>query len=125
MRPIETNEAPEAVGAYSQGVVQDQAIYTSGQIGLDPNTGQLIEESFEQEVRQALENLLSVVRAGGGSAESIVKTTVFLSDLSYYETLNAVYHSYFSDVLPARSVVEVASLPKNARVEIEAVAGFP
>lgn len=119
---IETDRAPEAVGAYSQGTVRDGLIFTSGQIALDPGTGEIIRDDFEAEARQVLDNLLAVVEAGGGRADTILKTTVFLTDLSLYADLNEVYEDVFQSALPARSVVEVASLPKNVRLEIEAVA---
>jgi len=119
---IKTDQAPEAVGAYSQGIIQGDTIYTSGQIGLDPDSGQMVDDSFEDEANQTLKNLIAVVRAGGGTAQSVLKTTVYLNDLSHYASLNEIYQSYFSEPLPARSAIEVATLPRNVRVEIEAVA---
>ncbi|MFB6355984.1 MAG: Rid family detoxifying hydrolase [bacterium] len=122
METIRTSDAPEAVGTYSQGRVVNGMIFTSGQIAIDPETGQLVSADFPSEAEQVLDNLLSVVRAGGGDRDSIVKTSVFLTDLSLYDSLNEVYRSYFEDSLPARSVVEVQSLPKDVHLEIEAVA---
>jgi 2-iminobutanoate/2-iminopropanoate deaminase len=121
METISTDRAPEAVGAYSQAVVRDGLIVTSGQVGLDPDSGEMVDAGVEAEIRQALDNLLAVVEAGGGSESSILKTTVYLTDLDHYDLLNEVYHDYFSDFLPARSVVEVSDLPAGASVEIEAI----
>lgn len=122
VRTIETETAPEAVGAYSQGRCVDGWIITSGQVGLDPSSGKLVQEDVEREVRQALNNVLAVVEAAGGHRESVVKTTVFLTDLDHYDVVNAAYREVFGSSLPARSVVEVRSLPAGASVEIEAMA---
>ncbi len=121
MEVIQTEEAPEAVGAYEQGRVADGWIYTAGQVALDPATGEWVNGSFRAEVRRVLRNVLAVVRAGGGDRSSIVKTTVYLTDLEDYDPLNEVYRGFFDASLPARSVVEVAGLPGEAAVEIEAV----
>lgn len=118
---IQTEEAPEAVGAYQQGRVADGWIYTAGQVALDPATGEWVNDSFRAEVRRVLRNLLAVVRAGGGDRSTIVKTTVYLTDLEDYEPLNEAYRDFFDASPPARSVVEVAGLPGEAAVEIEAV----
>lgn len=119
---IQTDAAPGAVGAYEQGRVADGWIHTSGQVALDPETGDWVTDRFRDEARRVLRNLLAVVRAGGGDRESVVKTTVYLTDLDHYEALNEVYRDVFGDALPARSVVEVAGLPGEASLEIEAVA---
>lgn len=121
MEVIQTEEAPEAVGAYEQGRVADGWIYIAGQVALDPATGEWVNGSFRAEVRRVLRNVLAVVRAGGGDRSSIVKTTVYLTDLEDYDPLNEVYRGFFDASLPARSVVEVAGLPGEAAVEIEAV----
>lgn len=122
VRTIETETAPKAVGAYSQGRYVDGWIITSGQVGLDPASGELVQGDVEREVRQALNNVLAVVEAGGGHRESVVKTTVFLTNLDHYDVVNAAYRDVFGSSLPARSVVEVRSLPAGASVEIEAMA---
>jgi len=120
---IETTEAPEAVGAYSQGTIHGDLIFTSGQIAIDPETGSMLEGDFRAEATVAIDNMLAVVRAGGGSRDRIVKTTVFLDDISNYSMLNEVYSQKIGVPLPSRSVIEVRSLPKDAQIEIEAIAG--
>ncbi len=121
-KELSTKEAPAAVGAYSQGQVAGDLIFTSGQIGLDPETNRPIRNNIEAETRQVLENLINVVKAGGGNKNSIVKTTVYVTDLDNYQLINEIYESIFQDSLPARSVVEVADLPKEMNLEIEAIA---
>ncbi len=121
-KEIQSDEAPAAVGAYSQGQQVGELIFTSGQIALHPDSGELVTGSFREEARQVLENLLAVVKAGEGSRESIVKTTVYLTDLSLYDELNEIYSDYFAKSLPARSVVEVKALPRGVNLEIEAIA---
>lgn len=124
METIRTEEAPDAVGAYSQGCVVQGVLHTSGQIGLDPDLGTLVDGGPEEELRQCLRNVLAVVRAGGGSTGSIVKTRAFLLDLEDYDRLNAVYEDLLDEPLPARTVVGVNDLPGGARAEIEAVAAI-
>lgn len=122
METIETEEAPAAVGTYSQGRVVGDRIVTAGQIGLDPGSGELVDGEFTAEARRALKNVLAVVRAGGGTADTLLTTTVYLTDLDHYETVNSIYESILTEPYPPRAVVEVSSLPKSARVEIEAEA---
>ena len=119
---IHTDLAPAAVGPYSQGVCVDHLIFTAGQIPLDPDTGKLVEGSFEEQVYRVLRNLAGILSAAGGSLDSVVKFTVYLTDLDSYATLNDVFERYFAADPPARSVVQVAALPLGASVEIEAVA---
>ena len=119
---IHTDLAPEAVGPYSQGVCVDNLIFTAGQIPLDPDTGLLVEGNFEEQVYRVLRNLAGILSAAGGSLDSVVKFTVYLTDLDSYATLNDVFERYFAADPPARSVVQVAALPLGASVEIEAVA---
>ncbi len=114
--------APQAIGPYSVAVRWGGLIFTSGSIGTDPETGELVEGGIEAETRQALENLAKVLKAGSSSLEMVLKTTVFLADLDDYSLMNEVYEEYFSQDPPARSAVGVARLPKGAAVEIEAVA---
>lgn len=121
LKTLESNQAPDAVGPYSQAKLAGNFIYTSGQLGIDPGTGEL-QEGFEAEVNQVLENLLTLVKSGGGESNSIVKITVYLIETRLYESFNNVYESFFTTNPPARSVVGASELPGNARVEIEAVA---
>lgn len=119
---VEAAGAPAAIGPYSQAVAAGPWVWCSGQIPLDPATGQLVGGSIEAQARRVFENLSAVLRAAGSSLDRVVKTTVFLADLGDFATLNAVYAEYFGEVPPARSTVQVAALPRGARVEIEAVA---
>ena len=118
---IATEKAPQAIGPYSQAVRASDLLFLSGQLGVDPQTGEF-PESFEDEVRQVMANLQAVLEAAGATLADVVKTTVFLDDLSRFAEMNAIYAEYFTDAPPARATVQVAALPKNARLEIEAVA---
>lgn len=122
METIRRSEAPDAVGAYAQGRVVQGVVHTSGQIGLDPDSGTLVDDDPEAEIRRCLRNVLAVVRGGGATPDSLVKTRAFLLDLGDYDTLNVVYEDLLPEPLPARTVVGVNDLPGGARVEIEAVA---
>ncbi len=119
---IETNDAPKAIGTYSQGTIYNNLVFTSGQIPLDPQKGALVEGGFRVEVEQVLNNLDGVLRAGNSSLDNILKLTVFLTDITFFPDVNDVFKIFFKKNLPARSVVEVSSLPLNSRIEIEAVA---
>jgi len=119
---IETNDAPKAIGTYSQGTIYNNLVFTSGQIPLDPQKGTLVEGGFRVEVEQVLNNLDGVLRAGNSSLDNILKLTVFLTDITFFPDVNDVFKIFFKKNLPARSVVEVSSLPLNSRIEIEAVA---
>lgn len=119
---ITAENAPQAIGPYSAGIRAGEFIFASGSLGVDPETGEFIPGGIEAQTRQALKNLEQVLMAGGGSLKSIVKTTVFMQDLSQFGAMNAVYAEFFPDEPPARSTVEVAALPKGAAVEIEAIA---
>ncbi len=120
---IQTQHAPKAIGTYSQGIIFQNLVFTSGQIPINPENGKLIENNFKLEVHQVLKNLNAVLKEGGSSLQSAVKLTVFLTDLSYFPVVNEVFNDYFPNDPPARSAVQVSALPMNARVEIEAV-GF-
>jgi 2-iminobutanoate/2-iminopropanoate deaminase len=122
--PISTPHAPAAIGPYSQGIEARGArtIYLSGQIPLDPATGELVTGTIEEETARAMENLRGALAAAGAGLEHVVKTTVFLVDLGDFARMNAVYGSHFGAAPPARSTVQVAALPRGARVEIEAIA---
>jgi len=119
---ITTEKAPKAIGPYSAGIQVNGFVYTSGQLGLDPQSGTLVEGGIEAETRRALENLKAVLEAGGSGLSQVVKTTVFLRDMGDFGKMNAIYETFFSNQPPARSAVQVAALPKGAAVEIEAVA---
>jgi 2-iminobutanoate/2-iminopropanoate deaminase len=119
---ISTNEAPAAVGPYSQAVRVGSTIYCAGQIPLDPKSGQIVPGDIGAQTRRVLENITAVLKAEGLSFQNIVKTTIFLTDLADFQTVNEIYASYFKQALPARSTVQVPALPKGARIEIEAIA---
>ena len=114
--------APEAIGPYSLGIKSDGLVFASGSLGVDPESGELVDGGIEAQTRQALMNLESVLEAGGSSLQYVVKTTVFMQDLNEFPQMNAVYAEFFSNEPPARSTVQVAALPKGAAVEIEAIA---
>ncbi|MFW5942593.1 MAG: RidA family protein, partial [Chloroflexota bacterium] len=119
---ISTDNAPAAVGPYSQAVCAGSLVYTAGQIPLDPNTGKLVEGDVQAQTRQVIHNLKAVLEAAGSSLENVVKTTVFLNDINDYAAVNDVYGGFFGESAPARSAVQVAALPLGARLEIEVVA---
>jgi 2-iminobutanoate/2-iminopropanoate deaminase len=118
---IVTPHAPAAIGPYSQAIRAGNFIFTAGQIGLDPASGKL-REGLEAQTRQALNNLQAILEAAGSSLQNVVKTTIFLTDINHFPTVNAVYGDLFSSNPPARSTVQVAALPLGALVEIEAIA---
>lgn len=121
-RVVSTDKAPAAIGPYSQAIVSGDTVYCSGQIPLDPATGELVTGSIENLTRRVLDNLGAVLEAAGASFASVVKTTIFLEDMSDFQRVNEVYAEYFGDVLPARATVAVKELPKSTRVEIDAIA---
>lgn len=121
-RAVETPDAPKAIGPYSQAIVANGFVYTAGQVGADPKTGTLVEGGIEAQTEQVLKNIAAVLKASGSSLESVVKTTVFLADMNDFAKMNEVYAKYFKAPFPARSTVQVARLPRDAKVEIEAVA---
>ena len=118
---IQTSDAPKAIGTYSQGIRSKNLVFTSGQIPINPKTGELIIGDFKAEAHQLLTNLDGVLKGGGSSLQSAVKLTVFLTDLSYLAQVNEVFDSFFPKDPPARSAVQVSALPMNARIEIEAI----
>lgn len=118
---VATNQAPAAIGPYSQAVKTGLVVFTSGQIGLDPRTTELVGDDFEQQVRQAFRNLAAVAQAAGGSLANAVKFTLFLTDLSKFSIANSVMAEIVPQPFPARSTVGVASLPKGAQFEVEAI----
>lgn len=119
---VHTDHAPAAVGPYSQAIRVGGAVYTAGQIGLDPRTGAIVPGGVEAETRQALDNLGAVLAAAGTGWSSVVKTTLFLADMGDFAAVNAIYAERFAEAPPARSTVQAAALPLGARFEIEAVA---
>jgi 2-iminobutanoate/2-iminopropanoate deaminase len=119
---ISTSEAPAAIGPYSQAVRAGAVVYCAGQIPLDPKTGQIVSGGIDVETRRVLDNIAAILRAEGLSFEHVVKTTIFLIDLGDFQSVNEIYGSYFKQAPPARSTVQVAALPKGARVEIEVIA---
>ena len=120
---IATSLAPSAIGPYSQGVRSGSMIFVSGQIAIDPSTGQLIDDkNIQGQTRRVLQNLLAVVDAAGGSAGNVVKTTVFLRDMNDFAEMNAVYSEFFTSSPPARSTVQAARLPRDVSVEIDCIA---
>ena len=118
---IQTSDAPKAIGTYSQGIKSGSLVFTSGQIPLNPKTGELIDGDFKMEISQVLTNLNGVLKSGGSSLKKTVKLTVFLTDLSYFPQVNEVFEEFFPENPPARSAVQVSALPMNAKIEIEAV----
>jgi 2-iminobutanoate/2-iminopropanoate deaminase len=119
---IKTENAPEAIGPYSQAIAIDGMIFASGQIAIDPATGKLSQGSIEDQTRLVLNNLKAVLEAGGCTFDNVVKCTVFLEDMDDFSRMNAVYAEFFSPPYPARAAVQVARLPKDVKVEIEAIA---
>ena len=119
---IETRQAPAAIGPYSQAVEIDGTVFLSGQIGLDPKTAALVQGGIEHETRQVLDNIREVLRAANLGYGDVVKTTIFLVSLADFEIVNGVYGEHFTEGYPARSTVQVAALPRGARIEIEVIA---
>lgn len=119
---IATQKAPGAIGPYSQGVAAGGFVFTSGQLPMDPETGAMAAPDIEVQTRQVLRNLQAVLEAGGAGLEDVVKTTVYLKDMEDFARMNAVYQEFFTGTFPARSAFQVARLPKDALVEVEAVA---
>ncbi|MBR1816096.1 MAG: RidA family protein [Lachnospiraceae bacterium] len=119
---ISTPKAPAAIGPYSQAIVVDNMIFTSGMIPIIPETGELETGDIEAQARQAIKNLVTLLAEAGSSAENVIKTTVFIKDMNDFAKVNEVYAEFFTENFPARSCVEVARLPKDVLVEIEAVA---
>jgi 2-iminobutanoate/2-iminopropanoate deaminase len=119
---IHTNQAPAAVGPYSQAVRVGNLLFTAGQIGLDPVTGQMMEADVATQTERVLQNLAAILNAGGSSLEQVIKCTVFLMDMADFAAMNEVYGRFFPQNPPARSTVQVSGLPLGARVEVEAIA---
>lgn len=121
---INTTNAPAPIGPYSQAVMYGDMLYTSGQIAIDPTSGEMVMESIQAETRQVMENLKAVLAAADMSFENVIKTTIFLNDMGQFAEVNAIYGEYFdADTAPARETVQVANLPKYVNVEIGMIAG--
>ena len=122
---VRTADAPQAIGPYSQAVVAGGVVYCSGQIPIDPASGVLVDGDIAAATRRVLTNLQAVLAAGGSSLQDVVKTTVYLADMNDFAAMNEVYATFFGDPPPARSTVQAARLPRDARIEIDAVAIVP
>ncbi len=122
---IHTTLAAPAIGPYSQAIRIGQFLFVSGQIPIDPDTGDMVSDDITQQTERVIRSLKFVLDAAGGSLSDVVRTTVFLTDLADFADMNAVYASYFNAPAPARSTVQIAALPKSARVEIDAIAVIP
>jgi len=122
MRVIATDAAPKAIGPYSQAIALEQLIFTAGQVALDPNSGELVGRTTAEQTEQVFANLKAVLEAAGTSLGNVVKTTVYLADMADFAQMNEVYAKHFGTHKPARSTVQAAGLPKNARVEIDVIA---
>jgi 2-iminobutanoate/2-iminopropanoate deaminase len=121
MKEIKTNKAPEAIGPYSQAVITNNMVFTSGQIPVNPLTGEIL-TGIENQAKQVFENLKNLLEASGAGIENVVKTTVFIKDMQDFPKVNAIYETYFTKPYPARSCVEVSRLPKDVLIEVEAIA---
>ncbi len=119
---ISTDKAPAAIGPYSQGIRAGSFIFVSGQIPIDPESGELVCGHIKEQTRQVLENLKNILEAGGSSLDKVVKTTIYLASMDNYKDVNEVYAEFFGKIKPARATVEAARLPKDVGVEIEAIA---
>jgi 2-iminobutanoate/2-iminopropanoate deaminase len=119
---VQTNGAPAAIGPYSQAIISGDLVFTAGQIPLDPGTMQIVGADVAAQTRQVFGNLKAILEAAGASLDAVIKTTVFLSDMNDFAAMNEVYAAAFGDHKPARSTVEAARLPKDVKVEIEAIA---
>jgi len=122
---IQTDRAPAAIGPYSQAITAAPLLFVSGQLGIQPETGELVSSDFKLQARQALENLLQIVLAAGYELNHVVAVDVFVTDMNNFTAFNAIYAEYFSDHRPARAVVEVSRLPKDACIEIKCIAYNP
>lgn len=122
---IRTDKAPKAVGPYNVAIRFGQLVFTAGQTGLDPQTGELVPGGVEAETRQVLTNLKNVLEASGTSLDQVLKTTVYLRDMADFARMNAIYAEFFGQNVPARTAIQVVAVPKGGAVEIEAVAAVP
>jgi len=121
-QPISTSEAPAAIGPYSQAIRSGTLLFVSGQIPLDPATGQLISGGIAEQTHRVFKNLEAILRAAGGSFQHVVKTTVYLADMGEFAAMNEIYATYLAAPFPARATIQAAALPRNVRVEIDLIA---
>ena len=119
---IKTKKAPSAIGPYSQAIRVENLLFLSGQISINPNTNEFIDGDIEIQTEQILKNIKAILEAGSSSLENVVKVTIYLQDMKDFNLVNKIYSKYFEDSLPARATVEVSNLPKNAKLEIDAIA---
>ena len=121
---VSTPSAPKAIGPYSQGIRAGSLLFVSGQVPIDPATGQIIDGDIAAQTHRVFQNIGEILKAGGASFDHVVRTTVFLADMNDFAAMNEVYATYFTSPAPARATVEVSRLPKDARVEIDVIASF-
>ena len=119
---IDTSKAPKAIGPYSQGIRAGEFLFISGQIPIDPNTGEILSENIRDATRRVIENIVAILEAAGGSLKNVVKVNVYIKNMENFQDVNEIYESYFGDHKPARAFVEVSDLPKNVEIEMEAIA---
>lgn len=122
MKKVHTQNAPAAIGPYSQAIISGDLVFCSGQIALSPNTKELVENDITLQTHQVIKNLQSVLEAAGSSLDYVVKTTCYLTNMDHFQTFNTVYEEYFGESKPARATVGVAQLPKGALVEVDVIA---
>lgn len=120
-KAIATSDAPSAIGPYSQGFVSGELLFISGQLPIDPTTGEFVDGGIEEMTHQVIKNTRAIARAAGTDLNRAVKTTIFLTDMADFAAVNQIYAQYFSEVLPARAVVQVAALPKGGTIEMESI----
>lgn len=125
LKSIRTDQAPAAIGPYSQAIVAGDVVYTAGQVPLHPSSGEIVGSTIEEQTARVLDSLTAILETAGASLKTVIKTTVFLGDMAEFAAMNEVYARYFGDHKPARSTVQAARLPKDVKVEIEAVAVVP
>lgn len=118
---VSTSKAPSAIGPYSQGIIAGNLVFTSGQIPIDPDTGDIVTGDIRRATEQCIKNIQAIAEGAECSLEDVIKTTIFITDMNQFAAINEVYGTYFTENQPARSCVQVAKLPKNAEIEIEAV----
>jgi len=121
LQPIHSSQAPQAVGAYSQAILHQGMLYTSGQIGLDASTGEMVGDDVSAQAKQVVANLTAVIQEAGGSLHQIIKVTIFLEDMKYFPLVNKIYAEWLGEHRPARSTVAVAALPLAAKVEMDCI----
>ncbi|HLR34116.1 MAG TPA: RidA family protein [Tissierellales bacterium] len=119
---VKTENAPSAIGPYSQGIIAGNIVYTSGQLPINPSTGELLKGDIEKETIQCLENVIAIVKEANGALEDIVKVNIYVTNIDNFSKINEIYSEYFSEHKPARSLVEVRRLPQDGNIEIEAIA---